>query len=159
MNRLRMAVVGVGHLGKEHARILAGDYGHFRSVRSHASVDRDGRPLPWYTYPAIDYLEQLDLSGAAVFEYGSGNSTRYWAQRCGTLVSVEDNPEWYHRVKPELPAGVDYVLATGAEDYAGAIRRDPHTFDVVAIDGNYRLECARAAIERLNPGGFILLDN
>src|SRR5580693_7742848 len=24
MNRLRMAVIGVGHLGKEHARILAG---------------------------------------------------------------------------------------------------------------------------------------
>jgi hypothetical protein len=34
--------------------ILAFDYGMARSLRAQAPVDRDGQPLPWYTFPAID---------------------------------------------------------------------------------------------------------
>lgn len=140
-------------------RILSGGFGHFRSLRDNACVASDGSPLPWYTYPAIEYLEQLDLSDKTVFEYGSGNSTRYWAGRCRKLVSVEDNPEWHARVQPQLPAGVDYLLVQGADAYAGAIRRYPHRFDIIVIDGNHRLECARPALDRLSPGGLIVLDN
>lgn len=140
-------------------RTLSGAFGHWRSLRERACVARDGGPLPWYTYPAIEYLEQLDLSDKSVFEYGSGNSTRYWASRCRTLVSVEDHPEWYARVRPQLPPHVDYLLVQGPEQYAGAIRRYPNRFDVIIIDGNYRLECARVALDALAPGGFIILDN
>lgn len=140
-------------------RTLAFRLGHLRSLRESACVAADGSPLPWYTYPAIDYLEQLDLSALSVFEFGSGNSTRYWARRCKTLVSVEDNREWYDKVKPTLPANVEYRFEQGSEEYAGAIQRFPHKFDIIAIDGNYRLECARVALRHLSPGGFIILDN
>jgi hypothetical protein len=140
-------------------RTLSRDLGHFRSLREGACVTRDGSPLPWYTYAAIDYLEQLDLGDARVLEFGSGNSTRYWAARSAKLVSIEDNPAWYDKVRPQLPPGVDYLLVSGAEGYVGAGTRYPDLFDVIAIDGNYRLECARAAPALLRPGGFIILDN
>ena len=139
--------------------ILSRGFGHFRSLREHACVASDGTPLPWYTYPAIEYLEQLDLSQLSVFEYGSGNSTRYWARRCARVVSVEDNRDWYEKVRPGLPAHVDYLFVEGVADYTGAIRRTGQKFDIIAIDGNYRQECAHVALAHLNPGGFIILDN
>ena len=51
----------------------------------------DGDPLPWFTYPAIEYLSQFDFSGKRVFEYGAGNSSLFWAARAREVVAVESN--------------------------------------------------------------------
>src|SRR5205807_1461124 len=40
-------------------RILSFDYGHLKSAALMRSVDAAGRPLPWITYPAIEFLKQL----------------------------------------------------------------------------------------------------
>ena len=55
--------------------ILARRYGQFETMKKWSCLDREGRPIPWYTYPAIEYLASLDLSGMKVLEYGSGNSS------------------------------------------------------------------------------------
>jgi anti-sigma factor RsiW len=39
------------------------------------------QPVPWLARPVLDFLYQLDLSNARVFEYGGGASTWYWARR------------------------------------------------------------------------------
>ena len=62
------------------ARVLWRDYVHLKSVVAQRPVDADGRPLPWYTYPAIEYLEQLDFRDRTVFEFGSGASTLFWVR-------------------------------------------------------------------------------
>lgn len=46
----------------ENYKILSLNYGQYRSMRLQKSVDREGNPIPWYTYPAIDYLTQFDFS-------------------------------------------------------------------------------------------------
>ena len=46
-------------------------HGHRRSRTAQMPMDRAGQPLPWYTYPAIQYLNQLDLHDCDVFEFGS----------------------------------------------------------------------------------------
>lgn len=56
-------------------RSLASGYGQWVSIRDWHAVDGAGQPVPWYTYPATEYLSHLDLSVLSVFEYGSGNST------------------------------------------------------------------------------------
>ena len=56
-------------------KIFLVNYGFFKSVLRRASIDRRGLPIPWYTYPAIDFLVQIDFSDKTVFEYGCGNST------------------------------------------------------------------------------------
>ena len=68
------------------AKILCFSYGHLRSVRAASPVDAAGKPIPWYTYPAIDFLRQLDLSERTVFDiHGSGKSTLFWAARAARV--------------------------------------------------------------------------
>ena len=42
------------------ARILAFRYGHLRTIARNECVDAEGRPIPWYTYPALEFIRQLD---------------------------------------------------------------------------------------------------
>ena len=61
---------------------------HEETMRLGKPIWPDGRPVPWMTYPAICYLEQLDFSQKRVFEYGCGSSTAYWAKRALRTISV-----------------------------------------------------------------------
>lgn len=62
-------------------KTLGFEYGQLRTMEKWECVDKDGNSIPWFTYPAIEYLSHLDLSGCSVFEYGSGFSTLFWLQR------------------------------------------------------------------------------
>src|SRR3954447_8579526 len=92
------------------ARILWRDYGHLASVRAGRAVDRDGNPLPWYSYPAIEYLRQLDFRTKTVFEYGSGMSTLFWASVACRVVSVEDDERWFASIAPRVPLNATVLL-------------------------------------------------
>ena len=145
------------------ARTLWFTYGHLRTVRSRSAVDAGGEPLPWYTYPAIEYLRQLDFSGKDVFEYGSGNSTLFWARRARRVVSVEDDERWVASLSQRLPANCTMLLESDLRPYPDVIRRYPGGFDIIVVDGpargRTRFRCAQAALEHLRPGGLIILDN
>ena len=135
------------------------DLGHFRSCESNACVSGAGAPIPWYTYPAIDYLQSLDLQHALVFEYGAGNSSLFWAARTKRTWSVEDSPEWHAQVSARSVPSQSLLLKTTEQDYVSAIKVAGTPFDIIVIDGKYRMRCARAALEHLAPGGIIVLDN
>lgn len=45
---------------------FARDTGHFRSALRGNPVSKDGGPVPWYTYPAVDFVAQLDFSRPCV---------------------------------------------------------------------------------------------
>jgi hypothetical protein len=144
-------------------RILTFEYGHLRSVSSGMPVDREGRPIPWYTYPAIEFIRQLDFGDRVVFEYGAGNSTLFWAGIARRVVSVEDDPEWHVRMLSRVPRNVELLLETDLRAFAEAVTRFDERFDVIVIDGaarqRTRLRCAGAALSRLKAGGVIILDN
>ena len=53
-------------------------------------------------FPAVERLDQILTAEARVFEYGSGGSTIYFAQRVREVVSVEHEPSWHSRVRAEL---------------------------------------------------------
>jgi hypothetical protein len=86
----------------ENFRILACDYGQWSTIRSWNSVDKFGNPIPWYTYPATEYLSHLDFSRLTVFEYGSGNSTLWWAKRAKSVFSVEDDKDWFEKISNNI---------------------------------------------------------
>jgi hypothetical protein len=144
-----VALTGSGALGRE---------GWFQSFRSSKAVDAAGRPLPWYTYACIGFLERRLLPAMRVFEFGAGMSTLWYAARVGEVVSVEDDPEWAAEVRHAAPASVTLVERTDADDYAMAITGHG-AFDVVAIDGNYRVECLRTTLEAVTPRSVIVWDN
>lgn len=139
-------------------KILENDFGHFRSIERQIPIDGNGNPLPWFTYPSIEYLNQLDLKDKMIFEWGSGNSSQYFAKRAKRLISVEDNEEWYNK-NARLKLENHEIFLESGDNYIGSIGKHGLKFDVIIIDGKFRIECAKIARNYLNVGGIIILDN
>ncbi|MDW8116783.1 MAG: hypothetical protein RMI92_10165 [Geminocystis sp.] len=144
--------------------ILAVEYGQYRTIKNWECVDKNGEPLPWYTYPAIEYLTTLDFSKSYVFEFGGGYSTAWWAKRAKFVMTVESNYDWYKKIKDKLSNhnNVKLFLCENKEDYVNSILRTKTVFDVVVIDGAWRGECAKMldeAVLNIRDGFMIILDN
>lgn len=57
---------------------------------------------PWTSQASIRILEQLLERGMTGFEYGSGMSTIFIAERIGHLTSIDHNEHWFHIVREKL---------------------------------------------------------
>jgi hypothetical protein len=145
-------------------RVLAQIYGQLSSMDHKASIDGNGRPIPWYTYPAIEYLSNLDFSQKRVFEYGSGNSSLWWATRCREIVAIECNREWYDKinaVRSHVGGGFgDYRLCEETEAYVH--QHDIVDSNIVIIDGMYRTYCTDFFLSKLSESNsfeILIYDN
>jgi hypothetical protein len=58
--------------------------------------------VPWMTYKATGWLDGYLRKDMAVFEYGSGGSTVFFANRAHKLVSVEHDAVWHRQVSEAL---------------------------------------------------------
>jgi hypothetical protein len=142
-------------------KILELDYGHFLSSLKWNACDNSYRPIPWFTYAATEYIKQMDFSQKSIFEYGSGNSTLFWAKRAKLLMSVENDEKWFKYVSRKLVRNkrAKVLLAQTKRSYVNAINVAGEKIDVIVIDGEYRDDCAKQAVKKINRGGFIILDN
>ncbi len=152
--------------GTRTLQILWRRHGFLRSAFAQRCIDADDRPLPWFTYPAIEYLEQLDLRDRTVFEYGSGQSTLFWAARAKRVVSVEHNPDWHAFVSArlrQLGGSSEIILEPDYDRYIRVIAQSNDQYDVICIDGlvdrRGRVKCAALAMSHLKPGGMMIVDN
>lgn len=140
--------------------------GHFLSSFREAAVTKDGAPLPWYTYPCIDFLRCRSFSGKRVLEFGGGQSTLWWASRCESVVTFEGDRDWYEKIKNHMPSNVSltYIEMNGADDACLNIisalnEGEVDKFDVVIIDGLYRKELVPVAMSFVKDSGVIVCDN
>jgi len=137
--------------------------GHFLTSTLYQSIDKEKKPIPWFTYPIINYLNSLNLKNKTIFEYGSGNSTIYWASRCKNLVTVEHDETWFAVVKEKIEkynnSKLLFVSPASAEKYSSSILRFDTKFDIIVVDGEFREKCTQRAIKKLKSGGMIILDN
>jgi hypothetical protein len=140
-------------------RILNYRFAHARSVRWREPRDAAGREIPWFTYPAIEYLSQLDFSGKTVFEFGAGNSSLFWSRCAARVVSVEHDRTWCERLRGRLPAGHELVLVEDPASYVQVLTQRAEQFDVIVVDGIERRACCVAAVKHLRRGGLLILDN
>jgi hypothetical protein len=131
--------------------------GHLRSSFCLRAVDKRGNALPWYTYPAIDFLSRKDFHAARILEWGAGQSTLWWAARAHEVVAIEGDPAWADNLRGRLPANATLHLAD--PDLKEIQKKFCGPFDVIIVDGLDRLECARLSLDYLAEGGAILLDN
>lgn len=133
--------------------------GFLNSIRKGRPLNSDNEPIPWFTYPAIDFLDEVVKSQSLVFEWGSGNSSLWWSRRASKVVSVEDNAAWYLEIKSQFPSNGELLLRDSG-DYARSILEYPDGgFDVIVIDGSDRNSCALTAPDKLKPQGLIVFDN
>lgn len=135
------------------------NYNHFDSIKSQKSIGKNGEPIPWFTYPAIDYLKKLNLKDKNIFEWGCGNSSLFWSGQVKQVVSVEDNKDWFNAINKNRKDNLNIHLARDKKDYIEFISTLNKNFDIIVIDGKYRKECCDVAIRYLNQGGLIILDN
>ena len=131
--------------------------------------------LPWFSYAAIDFLEQFLKPNMAVCEYGSGGSTLFFARRVASVFSIEDNAKWFDLVSRRLeqnslqnadlrlhPFDFKNPVAFEKSEYLHAMPERP--FDVIVVDGSeewtqVRPICFQLAETRIKPGGIIVVDD
>lgn len=139
-------------------KLLAKVYGQWPSIRNRNSVDGNYYPIPWYTYPAIEFLSHLDLRSFSLFEYGSGNSTLWWSKYVKKLVAIEDDKDWHKKIKDSLSVDINnynnvtYYFEENSSDY---VLKANNNFDIFIVDGNYRMQC----LEHLVSLNYIIKKN
>jgi hypothetical protein len=140
--------------------------GFFLSCIRMKAVSKEGEPLPWYTYPSIDFLKFRTYHNKCVLEFGGGQSTLWWAKRAKHVVTLEGKREWYEKIKNMLPANVDlhYVSMQDADTNAHQVKEvlisKPYSrYDVIVIDGLYRYRMIEIACDLLAIDGVIVCDN
>jgi hypothetical protein len=77
--------------------------GHFKSSFKKCAVSAKGEPIPWYTYPCMDFLRHRSYEGKTVLEFGGGQSTLWWASRAKNIVTFEGDQDWYDKIKRSMP--------------------------------------------------------
>jgi len=147
---------------------------------------------------SMDWLEPKIQKSWKVFEWGTGLSTIYWAERVAEIISIEDNKKWrdsitkqlenrqlknciIHLILPDkLPIKKHIINNKIAERltqdptkyiskhsltsiYKSYVKKidsfSDEYFDLIFIDGRARASCIKHAIDKLRPGGYLMLDN
>jgi SAM-dependent methyltransferase len=124
---------------------------------------------PWLTPLAIQFLAVWLKPTDRGLEFGSGRSTLWFACRAAALTSVEHAPAWHARVSRQLADqqinNVDYHLIACKEDGKPEAYTDiaahfaADSLDFCLVDGIYRDACVLAVIEKLKPGGLLVIDD
>lgn len=135
------------------------DFGFFNTVDLHKPVDKYLNPIPWLSYPSIEFLNRLDYSKKTIFEFGAGNSSLYFSNLGAKVFSVEDNADWYKELIKTKHKKNTFYLAAKKEEYVKCISKPKLKFDLILIDGIYRYSSAIEAVSYLKPKGLIILDN
>lgn len=120
-------------------------------VEDRRTLDSEGRMMPWYTRPCLEWLETIDFNNKKVFEFGCGDSTKWYKSRGAITYGVDDISKW-------LPKMHGYTLADNTADYIRAVDWKTE-YDFIIIDGLYRDDCTGAALAHLAKGGYLIADN
>jgi hypothetical protein len=135
--------------------------GYVESAKTKRPCRRDGSPLPWMNYHVIQFLEDRLTKDLSLFEFGSGNSTCFYASLVKNVISLEEDEEWYAYVKESMPKNVKLILFDAGDhgiyyEFAG---QQDQKFDVIVVDGSERVACLKQAPAALTDRGVIILDD
>lgn len=139
--------------------LLLINFGWLRSYVEQRSIDRDGNPVPWYSYAAIEYLNTLDLKNSRIFEYGCGGSSVFWSERAQEVIAAENDSKWASIVNSYAIKNLKVVECSDRQEYINLPEVLGGNFDMVVIDGRYRHDCIYVASRVVSQTGIIVLDN
>ena len=143
------------------SRSMLRKLGYIESVKTKRPCRRDGSPIPWMNYHVIQFLEQRLTRNLSLFEYGSGNSTCFYASLVRNVTSVEMDEHWYAYVRQTIPSNVRLIHfdAGRRENYCEIARQQDQKFDVIVVDAAERVDCLKQAPAALTDTGVIILDD
>jgi hypothetical protein len=137
------------------------EVGWFNAFDSKSPVDQDNNPIPWVTYSFIDFIKERLKKQHTVFEFGSGNSTYFYAKYAGIVVSVEHDKEWYDKIVSTKPENAEMIFCELIRDgdYCRVPIKLEETFDIIIVDGRDRVNCCKQAVKAISANGVIVLDD
>ena len=103
---------------------------------------------PWYTFPCLEYIQNLDLSDKKVLEFGSGSSSIFWSDRCKSIKSIESDYNFFDFLKKKGISNLELFYEQDKNAYISHIR----SFDanIIVIDGLYRSEITSLLVENIH---------
>lgn len=142
-------------------RSYLNETGYLKSVATQKPCKKDGSPIPWMNYNVVAFLEERLREDHSLFEYGCGNSTLFFSQYAGDVVSVECNRKWYEYVNAIKSGNVTLILHDpfDSDTYCKIIDKQNKKFDVIVIDAEDRAKCLVNASRCLSEAGVIILDD
>jgi len=137
------------------------EVGWFNAFDTQSPVDQDNNPIPWVTYSFIDFIKERLKKDHTVFEFGSGNSTYFYAKYAGIVVSVEHDKAWYDKILSTKPDNAELIFCELVRDgdYCRVPQKLEETFDIIIVDGRDRVNCCRQGVKALSERGVIVLDD
>jgi hypothetical protein len=137
------------------------DSGWVESTQTLRAADATGAPIPWMTYAFVEFLEGRLRPDFSVFEFGTGQSTLYFAPRVARLVGVECNRDWYDSLRGGIPDSVTlhFCEQSVGGDYCRMARGAGGGFDLVVVDGRDRVNCMKQSLDALTDRGVMILDD
>lgn len=121
------------------------------------------RNNPWFNFDSINILQDLIKPDDVLFEFGSGQSTKWFLDRVKFITSVENNRQWYVKIKNDLSGyekKFNYIFAPNKSSYLNSISIVPdNSLDICIVDGAWRHECLIRCLPKIKTGGLLVLDN
>jgi hypothetical protein len=151
--KLILSLKATGYLKEE---------GWFNSLETNQPVDKNGNPIPWFTYPSIEFLKERLSSNLSAFEFGCGNSTLFFSERIKDIISIETNIEWFNKIKNKANSNCNLIYYDKDSielSYHETIKIFNKKFDIIIIDSIERNEAMKISVNYLNSTGVIILDN
>jgi len=137
------------------------EIGWIEAFSKQSPIDKEGNPLPWVTYSFIDFIAGRLNETIDIFEYGSGNSTLWYAKKVNSVTSVEHDKQWFEKIKNSMPSNVsifyeELVYGGKYSKFAESLKNE---IDIVIVDGRDRVNCLKNSINVINQNGVIVLDD
>ena len=135
--------------------------GWMDSLEQGKPMDHQGNLIPWLNFGIVNFLNDRLHKDLNMFEYGSGFSTRFYADRIKHVTSVEHDKAWFDHVKEDMPDNVAllYQSYDDSGDYSKKIQTTGQQFDIVMVDGRDRVNCIKQSIASLTERGTLFLDD
>lgn len=119
-----------------------------------------GRNEPWLAETALILISSYLNPDHKVFEFGSGGSTLWFANRVKMVISIEHDEKFYEKVKSMLHKNEHANVIFAERPYNKEIENIlDESADLIVVDGRDRVKCVISSIPKLKPGGWLILDN
>lgn len=158
--RLRRRLFSDGWVPARRVRALH-QIGWIESVKHGRPIDADARPVPWFTYSAISFLDQVVPDDTTVLEIGGGNSSLWWTARNCPVTVIEADQTWADELRAQGIHDIAVVAsADGVRESLQALLISGRRFGVVVVDGIApRDRYLNEAAQLVDDNGLLVFDN
>jgi predicted O-methyltransferase YrrM len=131
--------------------------------------------MPWWSFGSVREVEKIIRKNMKVFEFGSGGSTIFLAERAAAVTFVEDEEGWAAAVRKEaqkrnlnnlevLVRPYDFFEGREFEASAYLNSLQEKSYDLIVVDGKeegvqVRDRCFWRAEAFIRKGGVIVVDD